>query len=213
MLYEFHTQFLLVLTLYSNSAGSPGSRSGRQCRCSPPAYSGPPAASFSSGPPSILQAGKCSFRHRTSALTNFKRHQNFFHHWSGSQEFLQLDAFKEDSKKGLWLFFVKWAHLSSWPGPPSLHTAVCASGLPPQAWQADCWNTQNIDAMRLWVIGFEFALFMWDRLVWHTETDRGTGQGNNQILKVHQELFGKPNDLYTNSLSFLKNHMIKCFKF
>lgn len=29
---------------------------------------------------------------------------------------------------------------------------------------------------------------MWDRLVWRTETDRGTGQGNDQILKVHQEL-------------------------
>lgn len=52
---KFPNQRMRVLTLLSSWAGSPGSRSGRHCRCSPPAYSDPPAASSSSEHPSVLQ--------------------------------------------------------------------------------------------------------------------------------------------------------------
>lgn len=60
-----------------------------------------------------------------------------------------MKAKSEKNKNGSLL---KRAHLSSWPEPPSLHTAAGASGLPPQAWQADCCSTQNISVTAIgWV--------------------------------------------------------------
>lgn len=48
----------MTLTLCSSLVGSPGSRFGRLCRCFPPVYNDPPAASSSSEPPSTLQSGE-----------------------------------------------------------------------------------------------------------------------------------------------------------
>lgn len=69
---------LLILTLYSSQARSPDSRSAQLCRCSPPAYSDSPAASFSSEPPSTLQTAVC--RVNTVNRRNVKYTDRVFSH-------------------------------------------------------------------------------------------------------------------------------------
>lgn len=103
-----------TLTLCSSSEGSPGSRSGLLFRCSLQAYTYPPAASSFSEHPSTLQ--------KTGGLINKQRNTNE----------------NQKNKKAQ-----RRADLSSWPGPPSPHTAVGVSGPPLQAWLADYWKTQT----------------------------------------------------------------------